>query len=226
MTADRPDSGPAPSRTRRDDTIQALSTAFAQDELSVEEFERRVDIAHRASAPAELDALLSDLKVSLPVPAKSAPTPAAPKTPAAALPAEIRDQQTLVAIMGGVERKGAWVPARHNQLFAMMGGMELDFREARLGPGVTEVTVVCCMGGIEIIVPPGLNVDANGVAIMGGFGHATPVAVSSPDAPVLRINGFVLMGGVEILVRMPGETAKDARKRARSERKQLRHKSE
>ena len=225
MTADRSDSGPVPSRTRRDDTIQALSAAFAQDEISVEEFERRVDIAHRASAPAELDALLSDLKVSLPVPAKSAPTPA-PRTPAAALPAEIREHQTLVAIMGGVERKGAWVPARRNQLFAMMGGMELDFREARLGPGVTEVTVVCCMGGIEIIVPPGLNVDANGVAIMGGFGHAMPVAVSSPDAPVLRINGFVLMGGVDITVRIPGETAKDARKRARSERKQLRRKSE
>ena len=89
---------------------------------SVEEFERRVDIAHRTAAPAELDALLSDLKVKLPATTKPAATPAAAKAPASALPSEIREHQTLVAIMGGVERKGAWVPARHNQLFAMMGG--------------------------------------------------------------------------------------------------------
>ncbi len=223
MTAERPNSQPSPSRSRRDDTIQALSTAFAQDELSVEEFERRVDIAHRATGPAELDALLSDLKVStLPVPtSKPAPAPVPAPAPAMATPSETRQQQTLVAIMGGVERKGAWLPARQNHLFAMMGGMQLDFREARMGAGLTEVTVVCCMGGIEVIVPPGMSVDASGVAIMGAFAHSTPTSSAGPDAPVLRINGFVLMGGVDIQVRMVGETASDARKRGREERKRL-----
>ena len=37
------------------------------------------------------------------------------------------------------------------------------------------------------------------------------------DAPRLRINGFVLMGGVEVYVRLPGETARDARHRQRDE---------
>ncbi|MEX2281731.1 MAG: DUF1707 domain-containing protein [Gemmatimonadota bacterium] len=224
MTTERSESQQTPSRSRRDDTIQALSTAFAQDELSVEELERRIDIAHRATAPAELDALLSDLKVSLPpvLATKAASAPAAPaaRTPAPA-PAEIRQHQTLVAIMGGVERKGSWLPARQNQLFAMMGGMQLDFREARMGPGITEITVVCCMGGVEIIVPPDMSVDAGGIAIMGGFAHSTPAPPAHPDAPVLRINGFVLMGGVEIQVRLPGETAGDTRKRTREERKRL-----
>ena len=69
MTAEQPQERPLPARSRRDDTIQALSAAFAQDELSMEEFERRIDIAHRTSVPAELDALLSDLRTSAsPVP--------------------------------------------------------------------------------------------------------------------------------------------------------------
>jgi hypothetical protein len=224
MTPESPEQRPVPSRSRRDDTIQALTNAFAQDELTIEEFERRLDVAHRTSAPAELDALLSDLKV---VPVQATPAPRATPDPQAAVAtvasaSEVRAQQTLVAVMGGVERKGPWTPARHNQVFAMMGGAELDFREARMGPGETVVTIVACMGGVEIIVPPGMHVDANGVAIMGGFAHTSPPPTPAPGAPILRINGFVLMGGVDISVRLPGERGADARKRERAERKRLR----
>src|SRR5688572_25562545 len=113
MTAEQPHDRQVPARSRRDDTIQALSTAFAQDELSMEEFERRLDIAHRTTVPAELDALLSDLRTSAsPVPSSRTTESVVPRAPAPA-PSEIRSHQTLVAIMGGVERKGPWTPARH-----------------------------------------------------------------------------------------------------------------
>ena len=79
------------------------------------------------------------------------------------------------------------------------------------------------MGGIEIIVPPGLNVDANGVAIMGGFeSRARQFRPAARTRRVLRINGFVLMGGVEITVRLAGETGKGCDADAREpKRKQL-----
>jgi len=44
-----------------------------------------------------------------------------------------------VGILGGGNRAGAWVPARHNWAVCVLGGCELDFRKAQLGPGVTEV---------------------------------------------------------------------------------------
>jgi hypothetical protein len=219
MTPDSPELRPAPLRSRRDATVQVLCDEFAKDNLSLEEFERRLDRAHRATALAELDALTADLQA--PAPATAAPTAVAQPRPAP--PREIAEGQILVAIMGGVERRGQWVPARHTNLFALMGGAGLDFREARLGPGVTEVSIFCLMGGVEIIVPPGLIVDAGGLAIMGGFEHvaAEPVP-ANPNAPVLKVNGFVMMGGVEVTEREPGETASEARKRHRSERKQRR----
>lgn len=196
--------------------VRDLTTAFANDALDVAEFERRLDIAHRATALAELDALLADLR-----PAAATPPAPAPLRTSPALAADVPESQTLVALMGGVERRGHWTPARRTQLFALMGGAMLDFREARLGEGVTEVDIFACMGGVEIIVPPGLSVDVGGTAIMGGFSHAAP-SPTSPGAPVLRVGGFVLMGGVEVKVRQPGETAKDAHRREREERKRLR----
>lgn len=207
-----------PGASRRDETIQALCDHFARDVLSLEEFERRVELAHRVDTAAELQALVSDLPASPPVPVQPEPVPA-PRP----LPTEIRPSQTLVAVMGGVERKGSWVPARRTRVFACMGGAMLDFREARLGPGITEVAIACLMGGVEILVPPGVIVEADGMAVMGGFSHKTPTFGTDPNTPVLRITGIALMGGVDISTRLPGESAKDARRRERDERKQKRN---
>jgi hypothetical protein len=81
------------------------------------------------------------------------------------------------------------------------------------------VTVLALMGGVQITVPPCLAVEASGFAIMGGFAHTNPPAQPSPDTALLRINGFALMGGVDIDVRLPGETARQAKQRLRQERR-------
>jgi hypothetical protein len=128
--SESPELRPAPLRARRDEVIRDLSTAFAEDNLSVDEFERRLDVAHRATALTELNALVSDLRIA---PAQSSNVPA-PRTQVAS-PAEIPEEQNLVAIMGGVSRRGQWTPARHTHFYALMGGAQLDFRDARLGPG-------------------------------------------------------------------------------------------
>jgi hypothetical protein len=203
----------------RERTVAALCEAFADDRLELAEFERRLDIAHRSATTGELAALVSDL-----------PAPPAPATPARdtvargsrAVREAVRDSRTFLAFMGGVERRGNWSPARRNVVIAIMGGAELDFREVELPPGETEVYLFCLMGGAEIIVSPDLAVDASGIAIMGGFGHASASGTREPNTPVLRINGFCLMGGVEISVRHPGESPKDARQRQRDEQRRLR----
>lgn len=213
--ADRPPV-PAPKlAAKREQTIQSLIRSFAADQLAVEDFEGRLDMAHRATDEASLDALVADL----PSEKDDAAVPAPAARPAP-VPAAIRERQTLAACLGGVERRGVWTPARKTMAIAVMGGLDLDFREAELGPGVTEVNIFACMGGADIIVPPGLNVDSDGVAILGGWGHGPGrVPNADPDAPVLRITGFTLMGGVDIKVRYPGESARDAKRRLRAERK-------
>lgn len=209
MSSDLPPRPPVALEQARERVIQELIEHYAQDALDDRGFEGRLDRAHVARSLQELDALVADLPAL-----RTAPAPA--PLPAAA--GEVRDTQTVVAIMGGAVRKGSWVPPRQLQVIAVMGGAELDFREARFGAGVVEVTVFALMGGVEITVPPGVRVEVEGVAIMGGFdeqGAAPPPA--DPNAPVLRVGGFALMGGVEIRTRLPGESKKAARRRARLE---------
>lgn len=192
-----PPPSPVALRLKREQTISRLCDHFAHDHLEAEELEQLIDRAHRAVTLPELDLLLEGLP--------SLDAPALPLDAEARLATRL-DHQLVVAVMGGTERRGAWTPARNLYVTSVMGGTVLDFRNAHLDPGVTEVLVLAVMGGVEIIVPPGVHVESNGVGIMGGFGHLNydrqPV---DNRAPVLRVSGLALMGGVEIKQRERGE---------------------
>jgi hypothetical protein len=211
-----------PAGPTRQVTIDALCEHFANDAMSVEEFEHRVELAHRAATVDDLKALLRDLPGgNLPaVAGEGASAPTAQRRYPVTAAAHVKEREVVVAILGGATRKGFWTPARQNYAFAVMGGTELDFREASLGPGVTEVRVFTVMGGVEIIVPPGLNVESNGIGILGGFEHGGDSGDPDMDAPTLRISGLAIMGGVDITVRHPGESAREARTRRRLEKKE------
>lgn len=210
---------PVPLSQTREDVILKLTEHFAVDNLSIEALEERLDRAHQATSLEELRSLVSDLpEVAAGAAVTSPRTYVSPATGGA-----VSERQIIVGIMGGAEKKGVWTPARQNYVVALMGGAELDFREARLAPGVTDVIVFAVMGGAELIVPPGVHVDMNGFAFMGGFGqtgYAPPP--TDPHAPVLRISGFALMGGVEVNIRYPGERARDARQREKLAREETR----
>jgi hypothetical protein len=202
-------------------TVDALCEHFANDVMSVEEFEKRVEAAHKASTADELKALLQDLPGAAVPAVRSAEAVPAPKPEyKVTAAAHVKEREYMVAVLGGSRRKGGWSPARRNYAVAVMGGCELDFREARLGPGVTDLRVFAVWGGIDIIVPPGLNVESHGIGLLGGFDYVSDVEPGDPNAPTLRISGLACMGGVEINVRYPGESARDARRRRRLERKE------
>jgi hypothetical protein len=200
----------------RQQTIDILCESFARDEMDMEEFEQRVELVYRAESMEQLRAILADLPTAN-LPVTVAPRPTIP-------PERIPEHSVMVGIMGsGGRRDGAWVPARHNWAVGVMSGCELDFREAQLGPGVTEVHGFAIMGGVEVLVPLDVRVECSGIGIMGGFDHkGTVTSTKDLEAPVIRVTGVAIMGSVEVRVRYPGETARDARLRLKAERKALR----
>jgi hypothetical protein len=197
--------------------------------MALEDFERRVEAAHRTEISAELEALLADLP-SAGVPASAGGARPTPQGAARQVVDRVRGElgeprgrQLVMGIMGGSARRGRWVPARRIGAVGIMGGVELDFREAALPPGVTEVHAFAFWGGVEILVPPHVRLECSGIGIMGGFEARDQAELSrapdDPAAPTLRITGVALMGGVEVTVRYPGESGRDAKKRLREERR-------
>lgn len=207
-----------PSPAERQAAVDRLCGHFARDALTASELEHRLDRAYAARTRAELAALERDLPDSGPGTSPSARAPQ--RRPAAAdLRGTVRERDLVVSIWGGTARTGSWTPARRLTALTVMGGTELDFREAVFATDEVSVRVATVMGGVEVLVPPGVGAEWTGIALMGGVTMPQRSAPAAPDGPVIRISGLVVMGGVDVVERLPGESAREARKRRKRERK-------
>ncbi len=202
-------------RDRREQVIARLSECFASDVLEVDELERRLDLAHGARTVAELDALVADL-----APVTTALVPVAsqaiddPSRPVA---------KQLRVWLSSVERRGRWTVPSQVKLSVFWGNVELDFRDASLGAGATTIDVRVTMGNLVIVLPPHLAIDVDVSCFAGNVEerHRVPPEVD-PTRPVLRVTGAVRFGNIQVSTRLPGESDRDARRREKRERKQLR----
>ena len=199
--ANEPILSPRQIEEHRERIVEALTQHFAQDDLTMAELERRLSLVYAAQTPAALGEVLEGLPSAGQGPSGSQVPATASQGSTMVTPAEGYGWRTLVALMSGITRKGPWTAPRRLHAIAFMGGIELDFRSARLTHQVTEVNIVAIMGGVVITVPPGVRVESDGFAIMGGFEDAPDTLVSSNlNAPLIRIRGLALMGGVEVRV--------------------------
>jgi hypothetical protein len=209
------DTSESPLAAERERVVQTLSAHFAQDQLTLTEFEQRLERAYALTSADQLRSLVADLPAVSTFPATREPLVPGPSlVPSSEVPA----RGAIFAVMGGGDRAGSWIVPRQLKIVALMGGAEIDLREARFGPGVTEIEVFVVMGAVEIIVPPGVHVETVGGAFMGGFElHAGDATALSPANPVLRLSGLVIMGGVGTQTRLPGESEKEAKRRRKRE---------
>ena len=186
---------------RRDRVIEQLSAGFAASHFEVDELERRVSLAHAATTPAELDALVTDLALT---------------APQALVPA-----RRMRVVLGSIERAGRWVVPQQLAARVVWGNLVIDLRDAQLGLGVTTIDVHVTMGNVEIIVPPGVDVDVDASSFLANVEDRT-VRGGSANKTV-SITGRVRLGNLEVSTLRPGETKRDARRRTRWERHMRRH---
>ncbi|SDN56708.1 DUF1707 SHOCT-like domain-containing protein [Allokutzneria albata] len=180
----------------REQIAQLLNQAVGEGRLTLTEYNERVGLAYAARTRGELDLVVADLPVARP---SAAPLPAVYE-------GGTGKRQWAVAVMSGAVRNGRWRVEADISAFAMMGGIELDFRKAVLTSKVTTITAVAIMGGIQITVPPGVRVEVGGFSFMGGKDVNVDEDSVTPDSPTIRINGYAVMGGIEIVTKQPKQS--------------------
>ena len=214
---------PANMEAAREQAVEVLMEQFSRNVMELDEFEGLLDAVNRCSTTSELRELLSKLPPleSLKPATDLMPAPGGP--PVVVDADRVRPHGFVLSVLGGTTRAGRWIPARKTFALGVLGGISLDLREAVLGAGVTDINVLAVLGGVEIIVPPEMAVEVDGMAVLGGFEYQTDSPLrTDPNLPTLRVRGLAVLGGVHVEVRLPGETTTDAKKRRRLERKDAR----
>jgi hypothetical protein len=194
MTSDPPVDPRAPtlappvSPAARERVIALLTERYAQDHLTLEEFERRAAAAYAARTPDELASLTADLGGG-DVPASRASLPAG----------------NVGVVLGSIVRDMYAVP-RVLDVRTVLGNVELDLTHASFAPGVTEIALHAFMGNIEIQLPPHVGVEDHVSAVLGSFEYrrhprAASWVESSQITCVVRFTGRVTMSSAEVVIR-------------------------
>jgi len=188
----------APLTALRNQVMDRLTTLFSQDLITMEDYERRAADASRAETKSALVAVVEAL-------------PAAPAERTATVAAESRrgwrvstedapQDDAAICIFGGTERRGVWKVPRNFDAICVFGGAKIDFTKAVLPAEGVTLQCIACFGGVDVVVPRGVRVDVRGNAILGGFDRPKYDS-EDPNAPVIRVEGFAIFGGVSIKIK-------------------------
>ncbi|MGW1292501.1 DUF1707 SHOCT-like domain-containing protein [Streptomyces sp. NPDC002533] len=176
----------------RDRIADILREAMAEGRLTADEHAERVDLVYRAKTVGELQPLVRDL------PASSGPTaqgpgprpysygPEAPEGPA----------DNLVAVFSSSVRKGRWRVGGRTNAFALFGSVEIDLTEALFGQRFTVINATSIFGSVEVRVPENISLRGNGTGVFGSF-EVKSLESTDPEAPVVVVNGYAVLGSVE-----------------------------
>src|SRR3954469_6272405 len=80
-----------------------------------------------------------------------------------------RSMSGVVSFLSSNEKEGGWEVPRKFRALAVLGNVELDLRDARIGYGLSTIEAVAVLGNIEITIPPEISVDCDGDSLMGSF---------------------------------------------------------
>lgn len=203
---------PVPSLSRaREQKISELSTHFANDDLSLEELERRIERVYRASNVTELEEITADLRRAVAAPA---PMPVgASRSSAVATSYELASTR-LLSLMSSTRRVGRWAVPQTLKVVAIMSDTKIDFTHAVMPGGVVNVHIRVMMASCKLVVPPNVRVINEMHSVMSNVrsraDELLPEGVlATSDAPVIRLTGVALMSDVNVVVRRREEPPND-----------------
>jgi len=166
----------------RERAVASLREHLVQGRLSLEEFTQRMESAYGATTSTDLAELQHDLPEAPPTPRRSA-------------------LRLLVAIFGGARRSGSLRVQPNLVCVAIFGGVTLDLRGALIEGDEVRVQAFAAFGGIDVIVPEGVEVDLTGLALFGAKETQGKPGTLRPGAPLVRVNALVLFGGTTVRVK-------------------------
>ncbi|OKJ11857.1 DUF1707 SHOCT-like domain-containing protein [Kitasatospora sp. CB01950] len=160
----------------RDAAAERLQQAYAEERITHEEMEQRLQQALTATTRTELDLATADL-------------PASPSDD---------DTATIATAGGRIVRRGAWRVPRTLKVASAFGKVRLDLSHAIIEHQVVDIELGLGFGRATITVPHNATVDVDGV--QGGWQDVRyrPPRHAVPGGPLIRITGAPGFGRLRV----------------------------
>jgi hypothetical protein len=176
------------SDAEREATVTRLREAAAEGRLTVEELTERIDAAYAASTLDELEPLTADL-------------PAVAGSSSMSVEGGGGGTSFVLGILGAGDRRGRWRVAQKVTVINVLGGADLDLREATLAAPEVTIWAISVLGGSDIVVPEGVHVELSSFALFGADKLKLEGPEPEPGAPVVHVRTVSILGGTDVMTR-------------------------
>jgi uncharacterized protein DUF1707 len=171
----------------RDRVVELLRVSAGDGRLTAEELDERLEQAMTARTYGELARLVADL-------------PAAGTAVSPATAPQVKDVVRIDTRSGHVKRVERWVVPQRMEVKVTSGSVLLDFTQAVISQPTLKLNVDVRSGHVKLLTRPGIEVDADDVAIRSG--HVRVKAPWSTEGPVqLRIEVTGRVGSGHFIAR-------------------------
>ena len=178
------DPGVRVSDAERQRTVELLRTHTADGRLTLDEFSDRVGDVYAAITSGDLDKVTGDL-----------PAVAAPVVPETS---RRKPTRWTVSFLGANRRKGRWRVAPRSTSIAFLGGTQIDLRNAEFDSEVIDLVTISFLGGVQVVVPDGVDVELTGIAVLGGKHCRIRPVPRAPGTPLVRVHAYAFLGAVNV----------------------------
>lgn len=186
-----------PLESVREEVIDQLIMNYSHGEISLEAFEKRLDIAMESGDVVAISQLAADLPLTVDSNYQQKKHNALGTHHTTG---ETKELDKLVNILSSSTRDGQWNVSQHITIYNVLGSDELDFTQARFTSANVKITVFSVLGSVTIQVPEDINVHTNVNCIASSLKKNTHVEFD-PDAPTISIEGKFILSSLSVDVK-------------------------
>lgn len=177
--------------------IRRLETAYADNKLELDEYEKRLELAYKAEFMEDLEVLVHDFPDPQPDESREIDRETD-------LDISKTDDDTNITLMGDQNLSAEDFSNRKIQSISILGDINIDVRNFRNSEKPIHIKIYSCLGDTRIIIPRGMKVKNRLKSLLGDYelvrnkDQNFPKESPAESKGICILEGFSLLGDISI----------------------------
>ena len=186
-----------PIESLREEVVDQLTMNYGHGELSLEAFERRLDIAMEAKDHKLLAAQVEDLTLEVD---NSFKQHKQDELGQRFDPSEPKEFESITQVLSNNSRSGVWNVAKETRFYSLLSGGNIDLTNATFTHHTVYLKIYSLLSGHKIFVPENIHVVCKASCLVGNFENETS-SVYEGNPPTLVIEGVSILSSLKVEIK-------------------------
>ncbi|MFT6732914.1 MAG: hypothetical protein ACJAS9_001099 [Polaribacter sp.] len=186
-----------PIQKVREEVVDQLTMNYGHGELSLEAFEKRLDIAMESDSHIEIFKLAEDLTLKVDQSFKQQKEHELGQRVDSS---KAQDFESITQVLSNNTRGGKWQVAKETRFYSIMSSGGVDLTDATFTDQTVHIKIYSLFSSINIFIPENINVICKATCIASNFDNESST-INEGNPPTLIIEGFSLFSSLDVKIK-------------------------